>query len=48
MFFNAFQNVCRFRDIKGKKIAVLAPKISNYLNSGMIRLRSISGTIPPI
>ena len=43
LFNNAFQNVCRFRDIRGQKIDVLAPKIPNYvtfdLNHCIIRFR---------
>ena len=40
---NAFQNVCPFRDIRGQRFAVLAPKIPYYvtydLDFDMIRLR---------
>ena len=45
LFNNAFQNVCRFRDIRGQSFAVLDPKISYYvhvtydLNFDMNRLR---------
>ena len=45
LFNNAFQNVCRFRDIEVKSFAVLDPKISYYvhvtydLNFDMNRLR---------
>ena len=50
LFFNAFQNTCRFRDIMGQRFAVLAPKILNFatkdLKNDMMRLRSTSGTIP--
>ena len=31
MLNNAFQNVCRFRDIRGQRFAVLAPKIPYYV-----------------
>ena len=31
LFNNAFQNVCRFRDIRGQKFAILAPKIPYYV-----------------
>ena len=31
LFNNAFQNVCRFRDIRGQRLIVLAPKIPNYV-----------------
>ena len=38
---NAFQNVSHFRDIRGEKLIVLAPKIPNYvtfdLNNCIIR-----------
>ena len=43
LFNNAFKNVCRFRDIRGQRFIVLAPKIPNYvtfdLNNGIIRFR---------
>ena len=44
LFFNhAFQNVWRFRDIRGQTVAVLAPKFPYYLRYDlvfdMIRLR---------
>ena len=43
LFNNAFQNVCRFRDIRGQRSAVLAPKIPYYvtddLNFGINRLK---------
>ena len=48
-FNNAFQNVCRFQDIRGQRFDVLAPKILYYvtydLNYGMIRLRSHRATV---
>ena len=48
LFNNAFQNVCRFRDIRGQRFAVLAPKIPNYvifdLNNCIIRFRLSRGT----
>ena len=47
---NAFQNVCRFRDIRGQRFAVLAPKIPYYvtydLDYDMIRLRLSIATVP--
>ena len=40
---NVFRNVCRFRDIRGQRFVVLAPKILYYViydqNFDMIRLR---------
>ena len=43
LLYNAFQNVCRFRDIGGQRFVVLAPKIPNYvtfdLNNCIIRFR---------
>ena len=48
-FNNAFQNVCRFRDIRGQTFAVFAPKIpyyiKYYLNFDMIRLRLSRSTV---
>ena len=50
LFNNAFQNVCRFRDIRGQKCAVLAPKIPYYvtndLDFDMMRLRMSRSTVP--
>ena len=50
LFNNAFQNVCRFRDIQGQRFEVLAPKIPNYvtydLDFDMIRLRLSNATVP--
>ena len=51
LFFNyAFQNGCRFQDIRDQRFAVLAPKIpynvTYDLNYGMIRLRLTRATIP--
>ena len=50
LFNNAFQNVCRFRDIRGQRSAVLAPKIPYYvtydLDFDMIRLRLSIATVP--
>ena len=47
---NAFQNVSRFRDIRGQRFAVLAPKIPYYvtydLDFDMIRLRLSIATVP--
>ena len=46
LFFNAFENACRFRDTKGQRFAVLVPKIPYYVikdpNNGMMRMRSCS------
>ena len=48
LFNNAFQNVCRFRDIRSQSFAVLAPKIPYYvtydLDFDMIRLRMSRAT----
>ena len=45
---NAFQNVCRFRDIRGQRFNVLAPKIPYYvtfdLNSCINRFRLLRAT----
>ena len=50
LFNNAFQNVCRFRDIQGETFVVLAPKIPYYvtcdLDYDMIRLRLSRATVP--
>ena len=50
LFHNAFQNVCRFRDIRGHRFAVLAPKIPYYvtydINFDMMRLRLSRSTVP--
>ena len=47
---HAFQNVCRFRDIRGQRSAVLAPKIpycvTYDLDFDMIRLRLSRATVP--
>ena len=47
---NAFQNVCRFRDIRGQRFTVLAPKIPYYvtcdLDFDMMRLRLSRATVP--
>ena len=50
LFNNAFQNVCRFRDKRGQRFAVLAPKTLNYVtydqNFDMMRLRWSRATVP--
>ena len=50
LFNNAFQNVCRFRDIRGQRFAVLAPKIPYYVtydpDFDMMRLRWSRATVP--
>ena len=50
LFNNAFQNVCRFRDIRGQRFAVLAPKIPYYVtydpDFDMMRLRWARATVP--
>ena len=47
---NAFQNVCRFRDIRGQISADLAPKIPYYvtydLDFDMMRSRLSRATVP--
>ena len=47
---NAFQNVCRFRDIRGQRFAVLAPKIPYYvtydLDFNMMRFRLSRTAVP--
>ena len=49
LFNNAFQNVCRFRDIRGQRFVVLAPKIPYYvtydLDFDMMRLRWSRATV---
>ena len=49
LFNNAFQNVCRFRDIRGQRFSVLAHKIPYYvtydLDFDMIRLRLSIATV---
>ena len=49
LFNNAFQNVCRFRDIRGQSFAVLAPKTLYHvrydLDIYMIRLRMSRATL---
>ena len=49
LFNNAFQNVCRFRDIRGQRFAVLAPKIPYYVtydpDFDMMRLRWSRATV---
>ena len=50
LFNNAFQNVCRFRDIRGQRFAVLAHKIPYYvtydLDFDMMRWRLSRATVP--
>ena len=50
VFNNAFQNVCRFRDNRGQRFAVLAHKIPYYvtydLNVDMMRLKWSRATVP--
>ena len=47
---NAFQNVCRFRDIRGQRFAVLAPKTPYYVtydvDFDMMRSRLSRSTVP--
>ena len=42
LLFTAFQYACHFRNIKGQRFDVLAPKIpyhvTNYLNNGLMSL----------
>ena len=49
LFNNAFQNVCRFRENRGQRFAVLAPKIPCYvtkdLNVDKMRLRWSRATV---
>ena len=50
LFNNAFQNICRFRDIRGQRFTVLVPKIPYYvtydLNVDMMRLSWSRATVP--
>ena len=50
LFNNTFQNVCRFRDIRGQSFAVMAPKIpycvTYDLDFDMMRLRLSRATVP--
>ena len=50
LFNNALQNVCRFRENRGQRFAILAPKIpyyiTYYLNVDMMRLRWSRATVP--
>ena len=38
LFFNAFQNACRFRDINPQRFAIFSPKypyyVTNDINNG--------------
>ena len=49
LFNNTLQNVCRFRDVRGQRFAVLAPKIpynvAYDLDFDMIRMRMTRETL---